>query len=175
MGRTKFAVDDVQAFDNAMLAACDTDEERAVVYILALTGMHISSLLNLKPSDVVRRGPDVLLTWERPKTRKRMEHAVPKGRIALVEAFAGRIRRRPSTDAYNFILKRIGRKAGYPDVSPMTFRHNYCRRLIDAGGSLLTIPTEMGCSEQVAVRNYARQQRAMRKDDYDPGQSSQSI
>lgn len=54
-------------------------------------------------------------------------------------------------------MKKVGLKAGYQDVSPMTFRHNRCLRgLTVEGYSIYEIPQVMGCTLDVAVRNYAK-------------------
>lgn len=165
MGTTKYAVPDVQAFDNAMLAACVDDEERGIVFILSLTGMHASSLLTLTTQSIVRRGGTTFLTWERPKTHKRLECAIPRERVPLVEGYVARSGRPVRRQQVNFILRRVGRRCGYTDTSCMTFRHNYCSRLIEQGESLLVIPTMMGCSTEVAVRNYAKRRAQARFDD----------
>jgi integrase len=155
MGRTKFAVPDVAAFEQAMMVACEDDEERGLVYILALTGMHPSSLCRLNPGSLVRRGGVAYLAWQRPKTKKNLEALVPREGEPLVIRFLAM--KRKSRQWCDVMLKAIGSRCGYPDTSGGTFRHNYCKKLIDRGTPLAVIPTKMGCSLDVAIRNYAKQ------------------
>jgi len=62
---------------------------------------------------------------------------------------------------YNETLQKIGERAGYDGVSCLTMRHTYCIWLLrprEEGGAGMTIyqvPHWMGCTLEVAARNYA--------------------
>jgi site-specific recombinase XerD len=154
MGCTKYPVLD-DGFFLKMLGACHNDEERALVVILDLTGMHISSLCSLEPKNLIRQGSKTYLRWVRPKTNKTLQALVPKEYVQSIEKFLKM--RRKSRQFYHFLVKNIALRAGYEDVSPMTFRHNRCLRgLTKEGYSIFEIPQVMGCTLDVAVRNYSK-------------------
>lgn len=164
MGTTKYPVLD-DSFLLKMLGACNNDEERALVTVLDLTGMHVSSLCSLEPSSIFRQGSKTYLRWIRPKTNKTLQALVPKESIETIEKFLKM--RRKSRQYYHFLVRKIGLKAGYEDVSPMTFRHNRCLRgLTKEGYSIFEIPQVMGCTLDVAVRNYSklREDQLLRED-----------
>jgi integrase len=152
MGRTKYPVMDPD-FSLKMLGACRNDEERAIVTILHLSGMHISSLCDLKRESLLREGKGWSLEWIRPKTKKTLRVTVPPEKVELVQKFL-EIRRK-SPQWYNVVVKEIGRIAGYDGIAPMTFRHGKCIELILSGEPILFIPQRLGCTLDVVVRNYA--------------------
>jgi site-specific recombinase XerD len=154
MGSTKYPILD-DDFLLRMLGSCSDDEERGIITILDLTGMHVSSLCSLEPCDLIKQGNRAYLRWVRPKTNKTLQALVPKDKIQIIEKFLKM--RRKSRQYYHFLVKKIGLKAGYEDVSPMTFRHNRCLRgLTKEGYSIFEIPQVMGCTLDVAVRNYSK-------------------
>ena len=154
MGCTKYPIMD-DAFYLRMLGACADDEERGLITIFDLTGMHVSSMCELGPDNLIRQGGKTYIRWVRPKTNKTLQALVPNDRIQTIEKFLKM--RRKSRQFYHFLVKKIGLKAKYEDVSPMTFRHNRCLRgLTVEGYSIYEIPQVMGCTLDVAVRNYAK-------------------
>jgi len=154
MGCTKYPVLD-DGFYLRMMGACADDEERGLVTIFDLTGMHVSSMCELGPENLIKQGGKTYLRWVRPKTKKTLQALVPNDRLQVIENFLKM--RRKTRQYYHFLVKKIGLKAGYEDVSPMTFRHNRCLRgLTKEGYSIYEIPQVMGCTLDVAVRNYAK-------------------
>ncbi|MDW5562989.1 MAG: hypothetical protein SA339_07155 [Methanomassiliicoccus sp.] len=154
MGSTKFPILD-ENFYLRMMGSCNDDEERGLVTIFDLTGMHVSSMCELGPENLIRQGGKTYIRWVRPKTRKTLQALVPNDRVKIIENFLKM--RRKTRQHYHFLVKKIGLKAGYQDVSPMTFRHNRCLRgLTTEGYSIYEIPQVMGCTLDVAVRNYAK-------------------
>ena len=154
MGFTKYPILD-DDFLLRMLGSCSDDEERGIITILDLTGMHVSSLCSLEPCDLIKQGNRAYLRWVPPKTNKTLQALVPKDKIQIIEKFLKM--RRKSRQYYHFLVKKIGLKAGYEDVSPMTFRHNRCLRgLTKEGYTIFEIPQVMGCTLDVAVRNYSK-------------------
>ena len=154
MGCTKYPVLD-EGFTLKMLGACRNDEERGLVTVLDLTGMHVSSICSLCPANLIKQGNRTYLRWIRPKTKKTLQALVPKEALPTVSAFLGM--RRKSRQHYHALVRDIGRRAGFEDVSPMTFRHNRCLRgLTKEGYTIFEIPQVMGCTLDVAVRNYSK-------------------
>jgi hypothetical protein len=68
MGYTKYPVLD-DGFLLKMLGSCQDDEERGLVIILDLTGMHVSSLCSLESSNLLKQGNKTYLPWVRLKTK----------------------------------------------------------------------------------------------------------
>jgi site-specific recombinase XerD len=154
MGCTKYPVLD-DGFYLRMMGACADDEERGMIATLDLTGMHVSSMCELGPENMIKQGDKFYIRWVRPKTNKTLQALVPNDRIQTIQHFLKM--RRKSRQYYHTLVKKIGMKAGYQDVSPMTFRHNRCLRgLTVEGYSIYEIPQVMGCTLDVASRNYAK-------------------
>ncbi|UCD07259.1 MAG: hypothetical protein JSW41_05555 [Candidatus Aenigmatarchaeota archaeon] len=69
-------------------------------------------------------------------------------------------KRKYSTSWLNQVVKEVGKKAGYPDLAPTTFRHTKCLELIKKhSDEKLMVPIVMqklGCTEKVVFRNDAR-------------------
>ncbi len=154
MGITKYPILD-DDFSLKMLGACRNDEERGLMAILNLTGMHVSSLCSLAPDNFIRQGSRSYIRWIRPKTKKTLQALIPKESITPICEFLSM--RRKTRQHYHALVKQIGIRAGYQDVSPMTFRHNRClRALTKEGYSIFEVPQVMGCTLDVAVRNYSK-------------------
>ena len=143
-----------------MLGACINDEQRALIFILWASGMHISSAIKLEPKNLVTEGEKYYLEWIRPKTNKTLRIEIEKDYITLVRSFL-EIRKR-SRIHYFLLIRHIGRRAGYDAISPMTFRHTRCVRAlmkIEEGGEgygLFEVPHLMGTTPDVVARNYSQ-------------------
>ncbi|MBI0584658.1 MAG: tyrosine-type recombinase/integrase [Methanomassiliicoccus sp.] len=154
MGCTKYPILD-DDFVTLMLGSCYDNEDRGLVTILSLTGMHISSLCALGPGNLIKQGSKAYLQWVRPKTNKTLQALIPKDYAKDICEFLAL--RRKTRQHYHALVKKIGERAGYEDVSPMTFRHNRClRALTKEGYSIFEVPQIMGCTLDVAVRNYSK-------------------
>ena len=125
-----------------------------MVYVLYYTGMHGSILKSLTLENLKREGDSTYIRWVRTKTKKRMEAPIPSDRVSIIKAYLEG--RKPSIQWTNVLLKEIGGRAGYDDVSTMTFRHTRTIRLIKDGTPLPVIAEVMGCSVQIIVRNYGK-------------------
>lgn len=154
MSKTKYPILD-ENFKLRMLAACKDEEEKGLILLLDLTGMHISSLCKLTPKNLLRQGNVTHIEWIRPKTNKTLPARIPDEDLETIQFFLKK--RRKSRQYYHQIVRRIGIKAGFDGVSPMTFRHNRClRALNEEGYSIFEVPQIMGCTLDVAVRNYTK-------------------
>lgn len=154
MGCTKYPVLD-DDFLIKMLGACVNEGERGLILILNITGMHVSSICVLSPRNLIRQGSKSYLKWKRPKTNKTLQSLIPKESMTPICEFLAM--RRNTRQHYHALVKQIGIRAGYQDISPMTFRHNRClRALTKEGYSIFEVPQVMGCTLDVAVRNYSK-------------------
>lgn len=159
MGKTKYPILD-KDFLLKMLLACIDDRQRALIFILWLTGMHISSMTKLTPQNLKVEGEKTYLMWQRPKTRLTLRAEIPKEYVRVIVPFLES--KKVSRQHYHTIVKEIGRRAGFDDVSPMTFRHTRCLRALrkpEDGGegySVYEAPFVMGTTLDVAARNYAQ-------------------
>jgi hypothetical protein len=86
MGCTKYPVLD-EAFYLRMMGACADDEERGLIAIFDLTGMHVSSMCELGPENLIKQGDKTYVRWVRPKTDKKLQALVPSDRIQTIEKF----------------------------------------------------------------------------------------
>ena len=156
---TKYPIID-QDFFPKMLAESHNDKERGMVIILYYSGMHVSNLIELTPSDFKKEGGLYRLEWRRKKTAKAMSCIVPNRFLEPVRTFLEA--RKPSRQYVHRVIKEIGHNAGYDDISPMTFRHSKCVRAFmpkEQGGDghpFFVVNQIMGCSMGVVVRNYAQ-------------------
>ncbi|MHA1286545.1 MAG: tyrosine-type recombinase/integrase [Candidatus Thorarchaeota archaeon] len=155
MGETKYPVLDPN-FPLKIIGACRDSEERGLMKILLLTGMHISSVCSLGSGNMINQGSKVYLKWKRPKTNKTLQVLVPKDYLEDIQGFIKGYRRKSRQQYFNMV-RAIGGRAGYQDISPMTFRHTRCiRALEDEGYSIYELPHLLGCSLDVVVRNYTK-------------------
>jgi len=152
-GATKFPILD-EAFLPKMIEVCDNDFERGMVYILYYTGMHGSCLRTITKENLVKEGPRIYMEWHRPKTQKTMRCLLPKDKMPAIEVFLEEPKK--IIQGYNFILKRLGRRAGFDGISTMTFRHTRCINALKDGFGFYQVPHVMGCSLDVVARNYTK-------------------
>lgn len=141
------------------MAEARNDKERGMIVILNYSGMHVSSLLTLNRSNLKRAGNSYRLEWRRTKTKRAMSCTIPTKYIEPVTVFLES--RKPSRQYIHRVIKEWGNRAGYDDISPMSFRHTRCVRAFlpkEQGGEgqpFFVVSQLMGCSMGVVVRNYA--------------------
>lgn len=156
---TKYAILDPGFFPK-VLAEARNDKERGMVIILYFSGMHASSLIGLNRSNLKKAGNIYRLEWRRTKTGRAMSCTIPSRFIEPVTVFLES--RKPSRQYIHRIVKELGSKADYDDISPMTFRHSRCVRAFmpkEQGGEGLpffVVNQLMGCSMSVVIRNYSQ-------------------
>jgi len=153
MGYRKYPILDEDA-EIRLIGACRTPEERGLVKILLISGMHISSCVSLTRDNIKKRGSRHFLEWSRTKTRRGVPAQIPKDYLDDIVAYLSRPRRL-TRQQHNNILRDIGERAGYDELAPMTFRHTLCVKLIRAGWAVPEIAQKLGCSHGVVVQNYA--------------------
>ena len=153
VGATKFPVLD-EAFLPKMIEVCESDFERGLVYLLYYTGMHGSCLIGVHKENLIREGPRTYIQWTRPKTSKTMRCLLPKEKLPFIEAFLEHPKK--IIQGYNYMLKRLGHKAGFDGISTMTFRHTKCVQSLKDGYGMYQVPHVMGCTLDVVARNYSK-------------------
>lgn len=153
--------------------SCRDDFERGIVAILSSTGMHVANLVGqhrgrkLVPPYLTGEGD---LRWRRVKTNVPMSARIPVGDRDLVSWWLDRYVHKRSERAVQYRLKEIGERAGFPDLSPMSFRVHYACKLLDEGMSPHKVKHQLGCSLEVLMGNYAKLEAARRVENgSDPG------
>lgn len=152
-------------FYKKVRAHATTDFQRGIVFILQATGMHLACLLSLKPNQMNTNGH---ISWARTKTGRPMRAKVPKADRMTVRAWIGRYgSNKRSASGVQKALRQVGARAGFPDVSPMTFRAQRAVRLLDEGEPYHEVAHLMGCSPGVLMANYAqlKEDRKVDRDD----------
>lgn len=164
MGATKYPVLDPD-FKLKLLGACRDDEERGLISLLWLTGMHVCVFSNDEDRPrprIKKEGPITYIYWKRAKTGKELRQAIPRDMVEVITDFlALKHGKRKCIKVYSDKVREIGRRAGYDDVSPNTLRHTRCLRGLlskERGGegrTMWEMTTVMGCSIDVVRRNYS--------------------
>ena len=154
VGAKKYPVLD-ESFLPKMIEQCTDDEQRGMVYILYYTGMHGSMLTKITEKNLIKQGEKVYIEWQRPKTQKTMRAQVPRSKTVPILAFLRSKKKSPRFN--NYVLEELGRGAGFDGISTMTFRSTRCVRMIKVEKRTLTeVCQEMGCTMDVATRNYSK-------------------
>lgn len=152
-------------FMQKVRGACNNDYERGIVFILSASGMHVSNLValyrgqRLQKATITNEGD---LRWRRVKNNKPMSARVPVGDRPVVEAWLSRYPYHRSERSIQYRLKDIGARAGFPDLSPMSFRVQRACDLLDLGMSRHEVKHLLGCSSEVIDHNYSILQDARR-------------
>jgi len=142
------------AFYEKVRAAAVSDFQRGIVFILQHSGMHLECLLGLEPSQMDDKGD---IHWHRTKTDRPMRARIPPEDRMTVRAWIERYgRNRKSPSGVQWALKQVGARAGFPDLSPMSFRTQRAVVLLDEGMQPHEVCHIMGCSLDVLMANYAQ-------------------
>jgi hypothetical protein len=152
-------------FMEKIRGSCRDDFERGIVAILSASSMHVANLVaqfrgkKLKPPILTSEGD---LRWHRVKTDRPMTARVPPGDRDLVRWWLDRYPHKRSERAIQYRLKEIGKRAGFPDLSPNSFRVWRACKLLDEGISPHTVKHLIGCSLTTLMENYAQLEDARR-------------
>jgi site-specific recombinase XerD len=152
-------------FIEKVRGACRNDYERGMVFILEASGMHVSNLVGQHrgrrlEAPILNDEGD--LRWRRVKNERPMSARVPKGDRTTVKWWLDRYVHRRTERAIQYRLKEIGERAGFPDLSPNSFRVWRACRLLDEGMSPHKVKHLLGCSLEVLMENYAQLEDARR-------------
>ena len=138
--------------------------EAGTVAILAETGMHRSSLAALTPASLQPVGaapdrpPRWFLYWVAPKAQRKersLRARVPEADVPVVREWLGRCSGRTG-DYYYRVVVEVGRRAGYPGVSPMTFRHQRVVALLRRGVDPVLVSHLTGATLATIEKHYAQ-------------------
>ena len=149
-------------FFTKVRGACETAFQSGLVVILQATGMHISCLMSLTPSQMDEQGN---IYWKRTKTDRQMRARIPEMDRPTARAWIGRFGNNSKTRRWaNMSLKKVGIRAGFPGLSPMTFRTMRAVTLLDDGEPPHEVKHVLGCSLEVLMDNYAQLKADRRAD-----------
>ena len=143
-----------QPFDlrdlQALLAACQKPHERALVLLLADTGLRLGELVRLRRDDLdFEQG----LVYVLGKGGKRRVVGVSERTVAALRlCLDGRAYPWPSqrthgpltADGIRRVLQQLGRRAGVEHVHPHRFRTTFACRFLEEGGALESLQVLMG-------------------------------
>lgn len=123
----------------------------AAVRILYETGMHASSLASLTKENVLADR----LRWRRPKKQAKQQWLSCPMNEPLMRAAIYWTSEEPVTRrAVWKLIHRVGLMAGYPELSPMTFRHSRAVRLLRKGLPMDYVAAALGASPAIIRSTY---------------------
>lgn len=141
-------------FERKMFEHCNTDEERLVLTVLGLTGIHVSCLSELTESNMQPSGDTFHLSWERPKTGLAMSTILTPESAEAIRPFLVLTKKAPIT--YWKMVRDIGNRAGFGGISPMTYRHLVCVRELDRGIPYPIVAQMLGTTIRTLERHYSK-------------------
>ena len=143
---------DQEIFYDTMLRNVRTEAEGACITLLWRTGMHASTLVN----DDWAIDWTGHCEWRRTKTGKQLRAKLTTSEATLITRciYAGLLP--ASTSTLRRWVRRIGDRAGYAAVSPLTFRHSRAIYLLDSGIPIHRVALLIGCSYAVLEKHYAQ-------------------
>jgi site-specific recombinase XerD len=153
MGQRKYPILD-EHFEIKVLGACRDEIERGLIKVLLLSGMHIKDCVNLTESNIKKQGSKHYLQWARTKTSRGLQAPIRSDYLEDVRHYLNRPRRL-SIKQHQRMIRSIGERAGYEELSPMSFRHSLCVKLIRAGWRVPEIAQRLGCTQGVVIQNYS--------------------
>ena len=117
--------------------------------------MHASTLVDDWGWSITNPGGTI--KWERTKNGKRLEARVSDAEARIIQRCII-ARSLPTTvRTLQRWVRRIGERAGYPGISPLTLRHSRAIYLMDElDGKVHRVAALMGCSYEVLERHYAQ-------------------
>jgi integrase/recombinase XerD len=158
-----FDVADVQA----MLEACESPRETAIVLCLIDSGLRASEFVALNRGDVDMKAGDVKVKLGKgrkdrtsffgPKARRALsQYLASRGRVGLDAALwtSEHASQRLTVSGLQQLLRKLGQRSGVPNVSPHAFRRTcalWCHR---NGGRLTEIQRLLGHSDLSVLRQY---------------------
>ena len=124
----------------AVLKVC-SEQEKAIVQILACTGLRASEFCDLTPNSI---SPDETFLTVIGKGRKR--RCVPLNNTACQAFFTINLSKNFNRDSLSYICKCLAKRASLPAFGPHAFRHFFCTRLIKAGVPIAKVSKILGHS-----------------------------
>lgn len=145
--------------EKRVLEACRNSFEKQTVLVLLDTGIHVS-LLPLLTKDNVKGGR---ITWKR--TKKKGADAIVSVPISkrispFIEKYV-QLEKPKDRWFYWDMVKKIGRRAGIDDLSPLSFRHTFGVRMLEMGLKIPEVQRYMGVSTIKTILRYTKYKDVM--------------
>ena len=153
----------------ALLAACQTLRERALILCFIATGARRSEIAGMTTDDL--HGDGMLLIRGKGN-KERWAHLGKTTYAALVQYLDGRegavwLADHPltpspyqngpiATNTIFCLIRRIAKRAGVPDVHPHRLRVTFANRWLDQGGDLVALQGRMGHANLEMTAHYSR-------------------
>jgi integrase len=154
-------------FLNKIRGACRNDYERGMVYILQHTGCHVANLVATDKNRRLIMNSRGDIRWRRVKNSKPLKAKVPTGDREIVEKWLSTYPGKRTTRAIRYKIETIGKRAGFPEISPMTFRSQRACDLLDEGMSPHQVKHLIGTSLATLEGHYAQLKADRRIDEED--------
>lgn len=149
MGAKKFPVLDEDFLDKC-LEACDSDEEKGLFLTYWYTGMRASEPTELTRNSLKSDGHVWWIVWTDQSTGKLLNARIPDEKhVEIVAKFLDM--KRKTRIWYHFLIRDIGERAGYENISPESLRKTYCVKLLREGHTSAEIQRRMRCSSEVVA------------------------
>ena len=142
---------------DALRHACKNNKERAVIELLASSGIRVSELCNLDVSDLdfsgmtvrVRRGKGGKdrTTYMTDIAKLHLQRYLLGRHDERIEAFLNKNHGRMNAGGIRFILNRIGKRANVQNVHPHRFRRTFATGLAARGMPIQEIQKLLGHSD----------------------------
>lgn len=120
----------------AVVAACETPQEKAVIYTLYGAGLRVSELLGLTREDIDPMG--YLRIWGKGGRQERVPVA-----DQVTKALADHLQGKRGQGVFAFgysrlrtILNTVANRAGVPRVNPHAYRHSFVTHSLMAGAAV---------------------------------------
>lgn len=144
--------------EEQILEAADPITERPAIYLMLKFGMHPQNVANLSPSNLLKDEQGYWLQYKRVKNENPRRELLSNEVGELLEKFLSRKSRPGTRQAYWDMVQRVGEKAGYKAISPMTLRHtaciNFLRLYSEHHERMDLVAKRMGCTRAVVLQNY---------------------
>ena len=145
--------DQEEFYENLLRSGCKTEADRATIMLLWRTGMHASTLSG---GDWTVYRDTETIHWTRPKTGKRLQATLPKSEIRVIRRVRAAGLLPNTTRTLGRWVQRVGQRAGYSGICPLTLRHSRAVFLLDKGMSINRVSSLLGCSWAVLEKHYAQ-------------------
>ena len=149
---------------NMMLDACKNARDRAIVAVLASTGLRISELINIKLSDfagddinIIGKGNKRRMVHLNHKAMQYVEEYMVVRKDGVDNLFVSNRHTPMRPEAINDTLKCVAERAGiHKNVHNHSFRHMFATCLLDNGVPIERIQLCMGHSDISVTTRYAK-------------------
>ena len=144
--------------EEKILEAADSTLERPAIWLMMKIGMHPENIVGLEPSNIEHDTQGYWLQYRRVKNDKARRELLPNDIGEALIQFLRRKYRPKTRQAYWEMARRVGLKAGYKRISPMTLRHtaciNFLRQFREHPERMDLVAIRMGCTRGVVMQNY---------------------